>query len=75
MELERHLAEWYRCEAAIIFPTGYAANVGTISALLRPKDVAVNDLFNHASIYDGCRLSGATLQTFGTATPGTSSAS
>ncbi len=75
VELERRLAEWYRCEAAIIFPTGYAANVGTISALLRPEDVAVNDLFNHASIYDGCRLSGATLQTFAHGNAGTWSAS
>jgi 8-amino-7-oxononanoate synthase len=64
VKLEQRLADWYRCEAAVIFPSGYAANVGTISALLRPQDVAVNDLFNHASIYDGCRLSGATLHTF-----------
>jgi len=64
VQLERRLAQWYRCEAAIIFPTGYAANTGTISALLRPGDVAVNDLFDHASIYDGCRLSGATTHSF-----------
>jgi glycine C-acetyltransferase len=64
VELERRMARLYRCEAAVIFPTGYAANTGTISALLRPGDVAVNDLFNHASIYDGCRLSGATMHTF-----------
>jgi 8-amino-7-oxononanoate synthase len=64
LELERQMAELYRCEAAVIFPSGYAANVGTISALLRPGDAVVNDLFNHASIYDGCRLSGATMHTF-----------
>ncbi|MDD4889470.1 MAG: aminotransferase class I/II-fold pyridoxal phosphate-dependent enzyme [Phycisphaerae bacterium] len=64
IQLEKRLAEWYRCEDAIIFPTGYAANVGTISALLRKEDVAVNDLFNHASIYDGCKLSGAAMHTF-----------
>ncbi len=64
VELERRMARLYRCEAAIIFPTGYAANTGAISALLRPGDVVINDLFNHASIYDGCRLSGATMHTF-----------
>ncbi len=64
LELEQRLAKLYRTEAAIVFPSGYAANVGTISALLRPGDTVINDLFNHASIYDGCRLSGATMQTF-----------
>ena len=64
IELERRLAEFYRCEDAIIFPTGYAANVGTIAAILHEQDVAVNDLYNHASIFDGCRLSGAKIQTF-----------
>jgi len=63
-KLERRLAEFYGCEDAILFPTGYAANVGTISAIMRPRDAIVNDLFNHASIYDGCRLSGAKLHTF-----------
>ncbi len=65
VELEHRLAKWYRCESAVIFPSGYAANVGTISALLRPGDVVVNDLFNHASINDGCRLSGARTYTYG----------
>jgi len=65
LELERRLAEFYGCQDVILFPTGYAANVGTISALLRPQDVVVNDLFNHASIYDGCKLSGATMHTYG----------
>ena len=64
IELERRIAAFYRCEDAILFPTGYAANVGAVSALLRERDTAVNDLFNHASIYDGCRLSGARLRTF-----------
>jgi glycine C-acetyltransferase len=63
-KLERRMAALYGCEDAILFPTGYAANVGTISALLRERDLAVNDLFNHASIYDGCKLSGANVQTF-----------
>lgn len=64
VELEQRLAEFYSCEAAIIFPSGYAANVGAISALLRPGDVVINDLFNHSSIYDGCKLSGARMHTF-----------
>ena len=64
IELERRIARFYRCEDAILFPTGYAANVGVVSALLRERDAAVNDLFNHASIYDGCRLSGARICTF-----------
>ncbi len=64
VRLEERLAGWYRCQAAVIFPSGYAANVGTISALLRPGDAAVNDLFNHASIYDGCRLADAAIHTY-----------
>ncbi|MBI5725729.1 MAG: aminotransferase class I/II-fold pyridoxal phosphate-dependent enzyme [Planctomycetes bacterium] len=64
VELEKRMARFYRCQDAILFPTGYAANVGAISALLRKEDLVVNDLFNHASIYDGCRLSGARMQTY-----------
>jgi len=64
IELERRIADFYGCEDAILFPTGYAANVGTLSAVLRKRDAVVNDLFNHASIYDGCALSGARMHTF-----------
>jgi glycine C-acetyltransferase len=64
VELERRMAKFYNCPAAVIFPTGYSANVGTIAALLHGRDVAVNDIYNHASIFDGCRLSGAQIQTF-----------
>jgi 7-keto-8-aminopelargonate synthetase-like enzyme len=64
LELERRMAEFYHCQAAAIFPTGYGANVGTITAMLHGNDVAVNDIYNHASIFDGCRLSGAQIQTF-----------
>ena len=64
IRLEKQIAEFYRCDDAILFPTGYAANVGAVSALLRQRDTVVNDLFNHASIYDGCRLSGARTRTF-----------
>lgn len=64
LELETAIARFYRCEDAILFPTGYAANVGVISALLRTRDLALGDLFNHASIYDGCALSGAELRPY-----------
>ncbi|MEN8149272.1 MAG: aminotransferase class I/II-fold pyridoxal phosphate-dependent enzyme [Planctomycetota bacterium] len=64
VELERRIAAFYRVEDAILFPTGYAANVGIITALLRKGDAVVNDLFNHASIFDGCIQSGAALHTF-----------
>lgn len=64
LELEAAIARFYRCEDAILFPTGYAANVGVISALLRERDLAIGDLFNHASIYDGCTLSGAQLRPY-----------
>ncbi|MFH1143257.1 MAG: aminotransferase class I/II-fold pyridoxal phosphate-dependent enzyme [Candidatus Eisenbacteria bacterium] len=64
IELEKSIARFYRCEDAILFPTGYAANIGALSALLRGRDAAVNDLFNHASIYDGCALSGAQVHTY-----------
>jgi len=62
--LEERLAEFEHRESAVVFTTGYQANVGTISALLRPRDVAVIDRLCHASIVDGCRLSGAPFRTF-----------
>lgn len=58
-ELEKRLAEFKGTEAALIFNTGYMANVGVISALADKEDVIFSDEINHASIIDGCRLSKA----------------
>ena len=59
VRLEEELARFKSREAALVFNTGYMANVGIISALMGPGDVIFSDQLNHASIIDGCRLSGA----------------
>ena len=64
MELERRLAEFKQTEAVVVFQSGFAANAGTVSAVLGKDDVVVSDELNHASIIDGCRLSRATIKVF-----------
>lgn len=60
-ELEQRLAKFKKTEGCLLFSTGYAANVGTISAIVDKDWVIFCDRLNHASIIDGCRLSGAKL--------------
>lgn len=61
LELERRLAAFKGVEAAITFQSGFAANIGTIPALVGKEDAVFSDELNHASIIDGCRLSGAKI--------------
>jgi glycine C-acetyltransferase len=61
LELERRLAAFKGVEAAITFQSGFTANLGTIPALVGKDDAAFSDELNHASIIDGCRLSGAKI--------------
>jgi 8-amino-7-oxononanoate synthase len=63
-EVEDRLAAFKGTEAAVIFSTGYMANLGAISALAGPGDTVFCDRLNHASIYDGIKLSGARLARF-----------
>ena len=62
--LEQQLAAFEGTEAALLFPTGYSANVGTIGALVGAGDVVFCDRLNHASLVDGCRLSPAKLRVY-----------
>lgn len=63
-ELEKKIAEFKGTEAALLFPTGYMANLGALCAFVSKGDMVVGDKLNHASIIDGCRLSGATFRIY-----------
>ncbi len=62
--LEKVISEFKTKEATIVFPTGYMANLGAISSLVSRGDLVVCDKLNHASIIDGCRLSGADFRVY-----------
>jgi len=64
MELEQRLAAFKNTEAVVVFQSGFAANAGTVAAVLSKDDVVVSDELNHASIIDGCRLSRAAIKVF-----------
>jgi glycine C-acetyltransferase len=61
VELEKRMARFKGVEAAITFQSGFNANLGTIPAMVGKEDVIFSDRLNHASIIDGCRLSGAKI--------------
>jgi len=62
--LEKEISRFKRKDAAIVFPTGYMANLGVISSLVSGGDLVISDKLNHASIIDGCRLSGADFRVY-----------
>ena len=58
------LADHRRAEAALVYPTGYAANLGAVTAIADENSTIFSDELNHASIIDACRLSGAEIKVF-----------
>ncbi|MBM3332558.1 pyridoxal phosphate-dependent aminotransferase family protein [candidate division WOR-3 bacterium] len=64
VELEEKLAAFYNRAECVVFSTGYSANLGAISALVRRGDVAITDRLDHASIVDGCQMSYGTVKRF-----------
>jgi len=62
--LEKRLAGFKNKEAALIYPSGYMANLGVLGTITGLNDIIYMDRLNHASLYDGCRLSGATLRRY-----------
>jgi len=63
-QLEQAIATWKGTEDAIVFSSGYLANIGTISALVSARDQILSDQYNHSSLISGAKLSGATVQTY-----------
>jgi 8-amino-7-oxononanoate synthase len=63
-ELEAALAEWKRAPRAVLFPTGFAANLGVLTTFGGPGVLVCSDELNHASIIDGCRLSRARVEVY-----------
>ena len=64
MQLEERLARFKHVESVVVFQSGFAANAGTVAAVLTKDDVIISDELNHASIIDGCRLSKAPIKVF-----------
>jgi len=63
-QLEERIAALKHTEASLLFPTGYHANIGAITALVESGDTVFSDALNHASLIDGCRLSGAKIHVY-----------
>ena len=70
IKLEQELADFFGCKYGMVFSTGYIANLAMLSALTGPGDILLIDADSHASIYDGCRLSGAEIIRFRHNNPG-----
>src|SRR4051812_34902582 len=64
IELEEQIARFKNTEACVVFQSGFAANAGTVAAVLGKDDLIISDELNHASIIDGARLSRATIKVF-----------
>jgi glycine C-acetyltransferase len=64
LELEEQIARFKHADACVVFQSGFAANAGTVSAILGKEDLIISDELNHASIIDGARLSRATIKVF-----------
>jgi len=64
VQLEERIARFKQVEACVVFQSGFAANAGTVAAVLTPDDHIISDELNHASIIDGCRLSRAKIHVY-----------